>query len=175
MRSRHIFLVLLSLVALGVSRPVIADDRPRQVLIIDSFAHGIAPLNEYMLAFRSELRDRWPGPLDMSEMSLESARSPDPQGEGSIVNFVAAHLARDPVDLVAVFGEPPAMRFAARHRGRLFPDVRLPIGRVEQHRLLLAIVGSPTATFCDRFDPALIDRAPFPFDGKIEQFELELE
>ena len=144
MRFRHIFLVLLAVSELSVSRAAVADDRPRRVLILDSFARGVAPFSEYILAFRSELRDRWPGPLDLFEVSLESARSPGPEDDASMVNFLAARLTRDPVDLVAVFGDP-AMRFARRHRQRLFPDVPLLISGVEERRLLPEFLGPKTA------------------------------
>jgi len=122
------------------------------VLILDSFARGVAPFSEYILAFRSELRDRWPGPLDLFEVPLESARSPDPEDDESLVNFLAARLTRDPVDLVAVFGDP-AMRFAARHRQRLFPDVPLIIAGVEQRRILPRFLGPKTVTVGPRYDP----------------------
>ena len=150
-RSRYIFLLLLALTAPSVSRPAVADDRPRRVLIVDSFGRGVAPYNEYNLAFRSELRERWPGPLDLFEVSLESARSREPEDDGSLVDFVAAHLARDPVDLVVVFCEP-AMRFATRHRERLFPDVPLLIAGVEQRRLLPKFLGPKTAAVIHRQD-----------------------
>jgi PAS domain S-box-containing protein len=155
MRFRHMFLMLLALAALSVSRAAVADDRPRRVLILDSFARGIAPFSDYILAFRGELRDRWPGPVDLFEVSLESARSPDPEDDGSLVNFIAAHLARDPVDLVVAFCEP-AMRFATRHRQRLFPDVPLLIAAVEERRLLLQFLGPKTAAVCDRTDLTLV-------------------
>ena len=67
-------------------------------------------------------------------MSLESARSPDPEDDESLVNFLAVRLSSRSVDLVALFGDP-AMRFAARHRQRLFPDVPLLISGVEQRGL----------------------------------------
>ena len=88
-------------------------------------------------------------------MSLESARSPDPAVDVSLVNFIAAHLTHDPVDLVAVFGEP-ATRFATRHRERLFPAVPLLIAGLEERRLVPEFVGQKTATVCDRSDPTLI-------------------
>jgi PAS domain S-box-containing protein len=136
-------------------RPVVADDRAKRVLILDSFARGVAPFSDYILAFRGELRDRWPGPVDLFEVSLESARSPDPEDDGNLVNFIAAHLARDPVDLVVAFCEP-AMRFATRHRQRLFPDVPLLIAAVEERRLLLQFLDPKTATVCDRTDLTLV-------------------
>ena len=60
MRSRLLLLAFLAVSGSSVSRDAVADDRPRRVLIMDSFARGVAPFSEYILAFRSELRDRWP-------------------------------------------------------------------------------------------------------------------
>jgi PAS domain S-box-containing protein len=155
MRSRNFAIVLLALFELSMARPSLADERPRRVLILDSFARGVAPLNEYILAFRSELRKLWPGPLDLFELSLESARSPDPEDDGSLVSFIEAHLARDPVDMVVVSCEP-AMRFAVRHRKRLFPDVPLLIMGVEERRLLPEVGGPNTAAIRDRTDLKLV-------------------
>ena len=107
MQSRFIVLVLLIISESMTSRPVAADDRPRRVLILDSFARGVAPLNEYMLAFRSELTDRWPGPLDLFEVSLESARSPNPEDDAHLVNFIAAHLAATPWISLWFLASPP--------------------------------------------------------------------
>jgi PAS domain S-box-containing protein len=151
MRSRYLVILMLAISASLTSRPAVADDRPRRVLILDSFAQGVAPMNEYVLAFRSELRDRWPGPLDLFEFSLGAARSPDLEDNGSLVNFIAAHVSRDPVDLVVVSCEP-AMRFAVQHRKRLFPDVPLLIMGVEVRRIPPEFVGPNTAAVCVRND-----------------------
>ncbi len=123
------------------------------MLILDSFARGVAPFSEYILAFRTELRDRWPGPLDLFEVPLESARSPGVEGDQSMVNFLVARLARDPVDLVAVFGEP-AIRFAVRHRERLFPRAQLLISGVEERRIVPEFLGPNTVIVSTRFDLA---------------------
>jgi len=87
------------------------------------------------------------------EVSLESARSPGPEDDASMVNFLAARLTRDPVDLVAVFGDP-AMRFATRHRPRLFPDVPLLIAGVEERRILPRFLGPKTVAASIRYDVA---------------------
>ncbi len=108
-------------------------------------------MDEYLLAFRSTLLDRWPRPLDLFEVSLQSARSPSPEDDGSLVNIVAAHLSRDPVDLVVVFNEP-AMQFAVRHRQRLFADVPLLIVGVEERRLLPSFLGPRTTAVMHRHD-----------------------
>ena len=53
MRSRVLIFVLLTLWELSATGAAVADDRPRRVLIIDSFARGVEPFNDYILAFRS--------------------------------------------------------------------------------------------------------------------------
>ena len=87
-------------------------------------------------------------------MSLESARSPNPDDDENVVNFLGARLTRDPVDLVVVVAVP-AMRFAARHRQRLFPDVPLLIVGVEQ-RLVSKVLGTNTISVGHRYDLASI-------------------
>ena len=64
MRSRHFVLLLLTISDLIVSRAAFADDRPRRVLILDSFSPGAASLNEHIFASRTGLRDVWPRPRD---------------------------------------------------------------------------------------------------------------
>ena len=46
MRSPHTFLVLLTLFGLNASRLAVADDRPRRVRLIDSFARGALPIDQ---------------------------------------------------------------------------------------------------------------------------------
>src|SRR5262249_9207804 len=123
--------------------PAAAADGPRRVLILESFGRDVAPLSRMILAFRAELRARWHEPIDLFEVSLESARSPRPDEDGSLVNFLAEPLARDPVDLVVAFGTP-AMRFVARHRDRLFPRTPLLIAAVEKRLLLPELLGPRT-------------------------------
>ncbi len=153
MRFRRRLLAMLAISALGASRPALADERPRRVLILDSFTRGVPPFCEYILAFRSELRNRWPGPLDLFEVSFESARSPHPEDDQGLVNFVESRLSRDPVDLVVLVGEP-AMRFASRHRQRLFPGAPLLHTGAEQRRLVPEFLGPQTVTVTTRFDLA---------------------
>jgi PAS domain S-box-containing protein len=147
--------VFLTVLGLNGSPCAVADDRPRRVLILDSFARGVAPFNEYIVAFRGAIRELWPGPLDLFDVSLESARSADPEDDRSLVDFIAAHLSRAPVDLVVVSCEP-AMRFAVRHRERLFPNVPLLIVGVEERRLVPEFLGPKTAAVCYRSEPTLV-------------------
>jgi hypothetical protein len=151
MRFRYIVLLMLTSSDLITSRPVVADDRPRRVLILASFGRDVGPFGDYITGFRSELRDRWPGPLDLFEVSLESARSPHPEEDESLVNFLAAHLARDRVDLVALVGEP-AVRFAERHGQRLFSEVPLLIVGVDQRRLAPEFLGPKTVWVGHHYD-----------------------
>jgi PAS domain S-box-containing protein len=151
MRSRYLVLWLLTVGNLITSRPAVADDRPRRVLILASFGRDVAPFGDYITGFRSELRDRWPGPLDLFEVSLESARFPRPEDDESLVSFLAAHLVRDRVDMVALVGEP-AVRFANRHGKRLFSGVPVLIVGVDRRRLRPEYLGPMTVSVGDRFD-----------------------
>jgi len=99
MRGRIFVLVLPAILGLTAAGPAGAADRPRRVLILESFGRDVAPLSRMIRAFRAELRGRWPEPIDLFEVSLESARAARPDEDGSLVNFLAARLAEDPVDL----------------------------------------------------------------------------
>src|SRR4051794_4497964 len=104
MRARNFLFVLPAILDLTAAGPALAADGPSRVLILESFGRDVAPLSRMILAFRAELRNRWPEPIDLFEVSLESARSALPDEDGSLVNFLAERLARDPVDLVVPFG-----------------------------------------------------------------------
>jgi hypothetical protein len=143
MRSRIFLLLFSAIVGLTAAGPAAAADRSRRVLIVESFGRDVAPLSRMILAFRAELRARWPEPIDLFEVSLESARSARPDDDGGLVNFLAERLAQDPVDLVVPFGTP-AMRFIARHRDRLFPRAPILIAAVEKRLLLPELLGPRT-------------------------------
>ncbi|MGP0067379.1 MAG: hypothetical protein ACLQGP_27760 [Isosphaeraceae bacterium] len=48
MRSRYLVLAFLAALGLCAKRPAYADDRPRRVLILDSFSRGVSPFGEYI-------------------------------------------------------------------------------------------------------------------------------
>jgi PAS domain S-box-containing protein len=152
-RIRHIVLLVLAAWPASAPRAIVAAERPRRVLILESFGRDAGPLGKMILAFRAELRARWPEPIDLFEVSLETARSNQPAEEDSVVHFLAERLAHDPVDLVVPFGTP-AMEFAARHRERLFPTAPILIAGVERRLIKPEFLGPWAVAVGPRFDIA---------------------
>jgi PAS domain S-box-containing protein len=152
-RVQHQLLLWLAVALAAAPGTARGGERPRRVLILESFGRDVGPLSKMILAFRAELRARWPEPIDLFEVSLESARSNQPAEEESLVHFLAERLAADPVDLVVPFGSP-AMGFAARNRERLFPRSPILIAGVERRMVKPEFRGPATAIVGPRFDVA---------------------
>ena len=114
------FWLLILLAACGT-----AGAEPERVMFIHSFGRDFAPYNTFSAVLRTELVSRYPGPLDLLDVSLESARSDDPEQEALLVNYLAALSAMRRVDLVIPIGGPAAA-FARRHREKLFSGTPIP-------------------------------------------------
>jgi hypothetical protein len=109
-------LLLLTLITSGAS----AASRKR-VLILDPFGRDVAPFSVAISAFRSTLARELGEPVDIYDLPLELTRFAEPEGEGPLVAFLEGRIKSQPVDLVVPIGGA-GVQFAARHRGRLFPD-----------------------------------------------------
>jgi PAS domain S-box-containing protein len=127
---------------------VFAAEPPKRVLILDSLGRDVAPFSVVVSALRSELNRQWAGPLDIYEVSLEAGRSPQPEEEEAVTEFLARRLDGHPVDVVIPVALP-ALRFAARHRERLFPTAPLVITAVDPRRMSpdLMMSGSVSVTY----------------------------
>jgi len=134
MRTRDFLLPILAASALIAPRGGFGAERPKRVLILDSIRRDVVPLSNQILAFRAELRSRWPDSINLIEVSLEADRFPEPESDRKLVAFLEGRLGRDPIDLVVPFGTP-AMLFVTQHRQRLFPGAPLLIVGVEERRL----------------------------------------
>jgi PAS domain S-box-containing protein len=143
--------IVLAVLVMTAPRMAPGGERPRRVLILESFGRDVGPLTRMIQAFRAELRTRWPEPIDLFEVSLESARANQPAEEESLVNFLSERLARDPVDLVVPFG-PPAMGFVSRHRKRLFPRSPILVAGVERRLVTPEFLGPSSVVVGPRFD-----------------------
>jgi signal transduction histidine kinase len=152
-RVRHLVVVWLASALVVAPRAALGGVGPRRVLILESFGRDVGPLSKTILAFRAELRARWPEPIDLFEVSLESARSNQPAEEDSLVHFLAERLSRDPVDLVVTFGSP-AMGFAVRNRERLFPRSLVLMAGVDRRLIKPEFLGPATVVVGPRLDLA---------------------
>ena len=77
----------------------IAADKPRRVLLLDSFENGFGRFEVVKATLRSELRKQSPEPLAFYELSVVGDRDehsflnyvPDPQLETQAITFNTAH------------------------------------------------------------------------------------
>lgn len=116
---------------------------PPRVLLIHSFGREFAPYESFSGIFRTELVRESPVPLDIYEVSLDSARFRETAQEAPFLDYLLGQFSQRGLDLVVPIGGPAA-RFAQRHRPRLFPDVPLLLAATDQRHL----EGEVPATNC---------------------------
>jgi PAS domain S-box-containing protein len=127
-------LLWLALACLGA-----VGAEPRRVLLIHSFSRDFAPFNVVAGGFRTELVRQSPVPVDIYEVTLESARFPGTPREGPFLNYLLALFAGQRLDLVVPMGGPAA-RFAQRHRQLLFPATPMLLAAADQRHLEDAVL-----------------------------------
>jgi len=93
---------------------------PPRVLLLHVFGHAYSPWSDMAGSFRGELIKKSPKPIDLYEVSLDTARVQDPKDEGPFVEYIRAVLSGRKLDLVVPVGAPAAF-FLQRYRSQLFP------------------------------------------------------
>jgi signal transduction histidine kinase len=107
---------------------------PKQVVLLHSFGRDFKPWSEYARTIRMELTQQSPWPLDITEHSLVTARSPDEDPEVPFVEYLRALFAKRPPDIIVSIGAPAAA-FVQRHRQQLFATTPMVLTAVEQRRV----------------------------------------
>jgi len=128
---------------------------PKRVLLIHSFTRDFAPFNTFSAILRTELVSQSPEPVDVFEVSLESARSDDPVLERPLVDYLLALLSGHRLDLVVPIGGPAA-RFAQRHRQALFADTPMLIAATDQRHIQQATLTTNDAVVAARNEPSRV-------------------
>jgi signal transduction histidine kinase len=100
-------------------------------------------------SFRAELIKRSPEPIDLYEVSLDTARVQDPQDEGPFVEYIRAILSGRKLDLIVPVGAPAAF-FLQRNRERLFPTTPMLIVGADVRRI-------PSTTLTENDAAVLLD------------------
>ena len=92
------------------------------------------PWSDYAEGIREELnrQSRWP--LTITDQSVVSARYGHSDPEIAFVDYLAALFAQQPPDVIVSIGAP-AVDFAQRYRGRLFPSTPMVLTVLEQRRV----------------------------------------
>jgi PAS domain S-box-containing protein len=94
---------------------------PKRVLLLNPFEREVTPFDALVSGFRSTLTQEMGEPVDFFEIPLDLVRFGAADGEAPLVDFMEGRLTSRPVDLVVAVGAA-GVRFAGRHRARLFPD-----------------------------------------------------
>jgi signal transduction histidine kinase len=124
--------VVLLLILFACSVAVAAE--PKRVMLLHSFGRDFKPWSEYAKSIRAELDRQSPWQLDITDLSLVSARSSDEDPERPFVDYLHALFAKQPLDLIVSIGAPAAA-FVQRHRQRLFTNTPIVFSAVEQRRI----------------------------------------
>src|SRR5712672_2320535 len=93
---------------------------PRRVLMLHAFGHAYSPWSDMAASFRAEIIRRSPEPIELYEVSLDTARVQDPKDDAPFVEYIRALLSRRSPDLIVPVGAPAAF-FVQRNRPQLFP------------------------------------------------------
>ena len=107
---------------------------PKRVMLLHSFGRDFKPWSDYAFAIRTELDRQSPWPLDVTDHSLETARSSDEDPEVPFVEYLRALFAKNQPDVIVSIGAPAA-NFVQRRRARLFPAAPMVFTAVEQRRV----------------------------------------
>jgi signal transduction histidine kinase len=125
---------IMCCVILSLACPAAAAAEPKQVMLLHSFGRDFKPWSEYARTIRMELSQQSPWPLDITEHSLVTARSPDEDPEVPFVEYLRALSAKRSPDIIVSIGAPAAA-FVQRHRQQLFATTPMVFTAVEQRRV----------------------------------------
>jgi len=103
-----------------------AEAKARRVLILHAFGHAYSPWSDMAASFRAELIKRSPKPIDLYEVSLDTARVQTPEDDTPFIAYIQAMLAGRKLDLIVPVSAPSAF-FVRGNRQLLFPTTPVPI------------------------------------------------
>jgi PAS domain S-box-containing protein len=134
-----------------------ASAEARRVLLLHAFGHPYSPWSDFAASFRAELVKKSPDPIDLYEVSLDTARVQDPQGEAPFVEYIRALLGGRSPDLIVPVGAPAAF-FLQRHRAQLYPTTPMLILGADLRRIPGArLTKYDTGVLLDLDLPAYLD------------------
>ncbi len=121
-------------VALLIFATTGAVAEPRRVLMLHAFGHAHSPWSDMAGSFRAELIKKSPEPIDVYEVSLDTARVQDPHDEGLFVEYIRAVFYGRKLDLIVPVGAP-AVFFMQRYRQMMFPTTPILIVGADVRRI----------------------------------------
>ena len=108
-------------------------------------------------SFRAELVKKSSEPVDLFEVSLDTARIQSSQDEGPFIEYIRALLSGRKLDLIVPVGAPAAF-FMQRHRQELFPATPMLIVGADARRIPdAAAKENDTAVLLDLDLPAYLE------------------
>jgi hypothetical protein len=131
-----------TMIAIGFQPAEAAE--PRRVLLIHAFGHAYSPWSDMAGSFRAELIKKSPEPVDLYEVSLDTARVVTAQDEGPFVDYIRALLSGRKLDLIVPVGAPAAF-FMQRYRSELFPATPMLIVGADRRRISSAALSENDA------------------------------
>jgi hypothetical protein len=130
---------------------------PKRILLLRSFDAGHEPETTFIRLLRSALVDQIRDPLEVAQLSLETASLLPMQKDGPLVDYLRAILAQNPADLI-VTTSGPAARFVQRNRRELFANVPVLFAGVDKRHIVDSELSSKDAVVPVHIEiPRLID------------------
>lgn len=124
----------------------------KQVLLLHSYGRDFAPFNTYSEAFRTELGQRMAGRVEFHDVALESALFGEEAAEEPLMDYLSALFRTRRLDLVVPIGGP-AVRYAQKHRQRLFPATPMLLACADQRHFQTAALTTNDAVIPIAHDP----------------------
>ncbi|HET7166379.1 MAG TPA: ATP-binding protein [Pseudolabrys sp.] len=129
---------------------------PRRVLLIHAFGHAYSPWSDMAGSFRADLVKKSGEPIDLYEVSLDTARIQNPREEAPFVEYIRTLFLGRKLDLIVPVGAPAAF-FVQRHRSELFPATPMMVVGADQRRIPKASLSeNDTAVLLDLDLPAYL-------------------
>ena len=149
-RTAWLSIVFLMITTIG------AAAEPRRVLMLHAFGHAYSPWSNMAASFREELIKKSQEPIDLYEVSLDTARIENSQDEGPFVDYIHALLLGRKLDLIVPVGASAAF-FLQRHRQTIFPTTPMLIVGADVRRISNATrAANDTAVLLDLDLPAYL-------------------
>lgn len=128
------FFVMALATLLAVTAPCSQAAEPKQVLLLHAFGHAHDPWSDVAQSFQSNLIRSTRDPIDIFEVSIDSARIQTPDDAKPFVDYIRAIVLHRKPHLVVPVGAPAAF-FVQRHRSELFPTTPMLIAGAAARRI----------------------------------------
>ena len=99
-----------------------------------AFGHAYSPWSDMAASFRAQLIKKTKEPIEVYEVSLDTARVQNQQDETPFVDYIHALLGGRKLDLIVPIGAPSTF-FMQRNRQRLFPATPMLIVGADRRRI----------------------------------------